>query len=224
MSTVTPLRPSSYTFTSPEASKAAVNGILAAIGAASTDAVRPILGHVLISTTEDNEIKLVTTNSYRANRVRIAALDPVTIPPIMVDAKDLKAQLPKPSEFKATGTARLTIEWQPGDRELDAGWLELRWDTTQRMVRATPDKAAAGAYPDVESLIDGSIADKGVTTDAVGYNPSFLADIAKEAKLVNKDAPVRVTPGASALKPAMFVTFNKDEGVTYESLLMPVRI
>ena len=224
MSTVTPLRASSYTFTSPEASKAAVNGIVAAIGAASNDGARPILNHVLISTTEDNEIKLVTTNSYRANRVRIAALDPVVIPPIMVDCKELKAQLPKPSEFKARGTVRLTVEWQPGERELDPGYLMLRWDNAQRMIRATPDKAAVGTYPDVEGLIDGSVADKGVTTDPVGYNPSFLADIAKEAKLVNKDAPVRVTPGASALKPAMFVTFDRDHGVTYESLLMPVRI
>ena len=223
MSTVTPLRPAAVTFTSPEASRAAINGINAALGAASTDQARPILYHVLISAT-DGDIKLLTTNSYRANRVTICCLDPFDLPELMVEVKELKDQLPKPSAFKLTGTDRLTIEHRPGDRELDPGVLIFRWGTYERSVRATPNNSGAGQYPNVESLIDGALADKGVTTEPVGYNPAFLGDIAKEAKLINKDAPVKVLPGASPLKPAMFKTADRDHCVYYESLLMPVRI
>lgn len=226
--TITPIRPvaevSKLAFATADLSKAAVNGINAAIGGASTDAARAVVTKVLIQFV-DGKLKLLTTNTYRANRVYLTALDGEhkDSVPFLVDAKQLKAAMPKPSVFKSTGNARLTVAYYPGERELDAGQFYLTWDNEQRIVLADPDKGSAGTYPNVEDLIEGTLNDKGVTTEAVCYNPAFLADIAREAKLINKDRYVRVLPGSSPLKPAMFTTQDPDNGTTYECLLMPVR-
>jgi hypothetical protein len=225
MSTVTPIRAIAavHTFHSPEMSRAAVNGMNAVIGAASTDQVRALLTYVQVSIT-DNTMRFVTTNSYRANRVTIALLDSCPdVKPFLVNAKELKSQLPRAIEFKSSGLDRLTIGYYPGDRELDPAQLHFTWGNNQRILQATPDGAGLGTWPNVEQMIDGAVADKVVTNEPVCYNPAFIADIAKECKLINKDRFVKVTPGASPMKPAMFTTKALDEPVYYESLLMPVR-
>ena len=221
--TVTQLRPATYMFTSSDASRAAVNAMAAACGAASTDGARPIITHVLVVGCGDH-IKFLSTNSYRANRVTITTFDPVEFPAVMVSAKELKSQLPKLTEFPKTGNARLVIEHQPGPRELDSGYLVLRWGDTQRLITATPSDVGSrtGQYPNVEDLIESTVNDKVITNEAVCWSPQFLGDIAKEAKLINKDRPVELRPGSTPMKPGLFTTFN-DEGVGYESLLMPVR-
>lgn len=229
--TITPIKPAAQvgklTFATPSLSKAAVNGINAAIGGASTDPSRLLLTKVLVQFI-DGKLKLVTTNSYRANRVWLTALDGehTDSMPFIVDAAQLKAAMPKPSVFKTTGHERLTLAWYPGERELDAGQFHITWDNEQRIVVGDPDKGSAGSYPDVESLIKSThdeIRAPGSTNEAVCYNPKFLADIAREAKLINKDRFVKVTPGATPMKPAMFETCDDESGTTYESLLMPVR-
>ena len=148
--------------------------------------------------------------------------DTPDLPAILIDAKELKTQLPKPSEFKIGGFP-LQVGYEPGARELDAGTLVFRWGQSERRCRAVADKGTIGTYPDVVSLIDGTKNDPVITNEAVCYNPSFLADIAKEAKLINKDRFVKIQAGATPLKPALFTTKNVDHGITYEGLLMTVR-
>ena len=229
--TVTQLKPrTAVAFRStPDLSKLHVNAILSALGAASTDGGRPILNHVLISLTpETGEMKFITTNSYRANRVRISSTSPVDgEASFMVDAKELKAALPKPSEFKATGTDYLTMTWFPGERELDAGQFGLTWGNNQRILRADPGKTGSsfGQYPDVEALFTSHENETkgGQHTDSpMGWRPQFLAEICNECKRLDKEHPVRMDLGTSPLKPAIF-TFNIMD-VSYESLLMPVRL
>lgn len=223
MSVATLNKAASVAATSPDASKAWVNGINAALGAAAKPSEgRPMLASVQITSTGDR-LKFVTTNSYRANRVELVLFDSLPEFTIVTDAGGLKAALPKPSVFKTNGVDRLQIGWFPGARELDSGQLHICWGNEQRIVRADPDGGGAGSYPNVENLIDGALEKREVTIESVCYNPTFLSDIAKEAKLINKDRFVKVTPGGTPLQPAMFTTNNTDEGVFYESLLMPVR-
>jgi len=213
----------------PDESKLHVNAILSAIGAASTDAGRPILCNVKITLSKEaGQMKLVATNSYRANRMRINTINPIEDDAeFMVNVKELKAALPKPSEFKARGSDYFVLTWFPGERELDAGQLGLTWGNNQRILRAEPCATGSsfGQYPDVEALFGSHEKETSSgqhTDDPVGWHPEFLADICNECKRLDKENPVRMDLGITPLKPAIF-TFNVPT-VSYECLLMPVRL
>lgn len=210
-------------FSTPALSRQAIASITAGVGATSKDAGRDILTHCLISH-DEGELKIISTDSYRANRVRLSTLNDGTMPPIMVKTKTLLDALPKRTVFKDHGTARLQLRWFPGERELDSGQLHICWDNEQRIVPAYPNGGSAGHYAEVEKLINESIADTQITNETTGWDPDKLKDMAVEARLVigKGREPVRMTPGATPLKPAIFTVFV--EGCTYESLLMPVRI
>ena len=223
--TVTPITKSSkVTCPSPEASRTAVTAMSVATGSAATDGTRHILTHVLVQGTGET-LKFISTNTYRANRVELTMLDKFETMPFMVNAKELKAALPKLSEFKVNGNDRLTIEYHPGKAILDPAQFHLTWGNNQRILSATPCEVGGERftqYPNVEDLIDSAFTEKLIASEPVCYNPALLSDICKEAKQVNKDRPLQITPGPTPLKPALFTTFN--DGISYTSLLMPVRM
>lgn len=222
------LKPAAASFTGTQA-RDVVNAINGVIAAASTDGVRPIICSVLVDmNAADGTVTFTATDSYRAH---IATCTTVIIERnivFMVDAKQLKAALPKPSTFKDNGPD-LQLMFHPGPKELDSGQFGIRWDTNSVVLEATPqsDGKYGPTYPNVGKFATDFATDfhhNGTCDEPVGFNPAYLGDIATACKRLKKDHPVAYTPGSTSLKPSMWEMKLRDSGIHFQAILMPVRL
>lgn len=226
-----PLKPAAASFTGTQA-RDVVNAINGVILAASTDAVRGVIRNVLIEM--DPEAGTVTfwaTDSYRLHRAVCTTLIPIErAASFMVDAKQLKAALPRPTMFKQDGPD-FQLMFHPGRAELDAGQFGIKWDTNSVVTEATPTGADGGSgyqtYPNVQRFITDFATDfhhNGTAGEPVGFNPAYVNDIATACKRIDKDKPIAFTAGSTPLKPCMWEVKFNDSGIHFQAILMPVRL
>lgn len=217
MSNVTTLTQRKLSFPTDQA-RAFVRAATCAIGAAAKDEVRGDICWIRVEQFEDR-IEFQSTDSYRANHITFWVSDPLPSEVYFVDAKELARSLPKQTAFPKRGTERLEYEFEPGRAELDAGVLHLYWNASS--VNLYAPRKLGREWPDMLGLFNRNTENEH-TGEPVGYNPDFLGQISKEAKLVHKDKPVTVTTGHTPLQASLFTTSG--DWITYRSLLMPVRV
>lgn len=218
--TVIELKQTAMSFADPQASRSFIAAAKAAANAcAPTDWHRDTIQMIQV-TFGDGEIKLVSTNTYRAVRIRIPVIANLNDTQFYIYGHELLSALPKASDFKLSGDTVLTIGYEPGKARLDPGEFKLGWGNNMRSIYARPEVD----WPNIEQLIDANVNTANPTNETIGLNPKFLADIAKEAaSLTPKDAPVRFHLGSTPLQAVRFSTNTVDVG-SYECLLMPVRL
>ena len=219
-----PIKPVAATF-SYNSQRDVINGITSALAAASTDEVRNVLTYVRIDfNSEAGTVTFTATDSYRAHKVELFTSIIERSAIIMVKAKQLKASLPKLSEFPKSGGPNLELLFHPGRAELDAGQFGMRWGTSSFVMDATPDGGSLN-YPNIDREFANAATDfhhKGTADEPVGFNPAYVADIAAAGKRIDKDKPMAYTPGSTPLKPSTWEL--KVPGLKFTALLMPVRL
>lgn len=107
----------------------------------------------------------------------------------------------------------LTLSTPDGRPELTVAGRDAHWAFFNASL--TFPLQQSGTFPDVKSLIERGIADRGDPVEGVGLNPVYLNDFAKAAR---RNEPMTVIMPSSPVKPVLVVIADHFIG-----LLMPVR-
>lgn len=183
----------------------------------SKDTMLPILCAVHVSI-EDDALTVAATDRYRISRYTFELEEPYKGDrrEWIIKAADLKSWVSALKKARRIPSVVLSL---PDTEELGIGSLALNIEEQPVLNARTID----GTYPRIHALFNRPD-EQDNDLHAIGFNPDYLADMAKTAKAAShiRHAPLRME-AAAAVRPVFFTTETPD-GADWTGLLMPVRL